>query len=678
MTEFQNERRILIVDDQPEIHETFQRIFRRERKQHVELDDFEARFLDSSQVSGAPKPPHAVYADLPIFNLTHVSSGEEGIHEVQKSIDRNSRFAVAFVDMRMPKGLDGLETIKRLWKIDPEIQVVICTAYSDHTWEDIVNSLGLNDRLLLLRKPFAHDEARQLAMALSEKYRLAIRQKEKMTILKNEVNRRRKAELELRDIAHRDSLTDLPNRPYLIEKLESVLANQGPKRKTFDAILFLDLDNFKIINDSLGHDAGDDLLNQVAVRLQECVRERDASARHTDTGKPLSPSYDKTVRLGGDEFVVLLEQMLHRDDALRVARRIVKRIGEPFEIGDRLVTVGTSVGVAFLDDTLDDAHDALRNADTAMYQAKNTGKGQIAVFDQTMHEAIVARHELEAQLRVALRDERFELRYQPIISLRDGSIQGVEVLSRWCGEDGAYVPPSKFIPIAEEIGLVSEFGEWVLERSMREFGKLIQSFPDLQRPDVYLGVNVSRCQLADPFFVDRLNAIIDRTKFSSALKLEMSENSDARHSERSRQTMHELDEFGIGIHIDDFGKGSSSLRCFHEYPVETVKIDRTFTASIVVDQGHAIIAEAIMKLAHHLSARIVCQGVESPLQLDLLQRWGCDSAQGYLFAPPMTIDGLRSLMLDPMTSRGVQIIRSKPMAPIQFPSAPGNPLFTND
>ncbi|OYP31049.1 EAL domain-containing protein [Rhodopirellula sp. MGV] len=676
MTDFQTERRILIIDDQSQIHETFTRIFRDDRR-HEDLDDFEARFLDT-QPDSMPDDDHFA-SDAPVFSLTHAYSGEIGVETVRKSLEHDMPFSVAFVDMRMPQGIDGLQTIQKIWEIDKEIQVVICTAYSDHTWDDIVDALGYNDRLLLLRKPFAHDEARQLALALSEKYRLAIRQKEKLTTLRKEVDRRRKAESELRDIAHRDSLTDLPNRPYLIAKLESVLADQGPDRETYDALLFLDLDNFKIINDSLGHDAGDELLNQVAMRLQECVREHDTSSRATDSAPEFRfGDNDKTVRLGGDEFVVLLERMIHRDDALRVAQRIVKRICEPFQIGKRLVTVGTSVGVAFLDHNLSDAHDALRNADTAMYQAKNSGKGQIAVFDQTMHDAIVARHELEDQLRTALRDEHFELRYQPIVNLKDGQIQGVEVLSRWRGQDGAYVPPSKFIPIAEEIGLMSHFGEWVLEHSMREFGRLMRSFSEPERPNVYLGVNVSRRQLADPFFANRLSAIIERTQFQWDLKLEMSENSDARHSERSVQTMHELSRMGIGIHIDDFGKGSSSLTCFQEYPVETVKIDRTFTASIVVDQGRAIIAEAIMKLAHHLSAKIVCQGVESPLQVSLLQQWKCDSAQGYLFAPPMTLDGLRSILVDPTTSRGIQLVRSGQIIPIQLPISPGIPFVTRD
>ncbi|MCO8120507.1 EAL domain-containing protein [Stieleria sp. TO1_6] len=668
MTDFETERRILIVDDLTQIHETFTRIFRTTKRKENDLDDFEARFLSDATVT---YPSHSTSS--PVFSLTHAYSGEEAVHEVQKSIDGAIPFSVAFVDMRMPKGMDGLETIKRLWRIDPRLQVVICTAYSDHTWDQIVQSLGYNDQLLLLRKPFEHDEARQLALALSEKSRLAVLQAQKLTILKTEVMRRRKAEMELRDMAHRDALTALPNRPFLLEKLEQVIANQGPKRRSHDSILFLDLDNFKIINDSLGHDAGDDLLNQVAIRLQECVREHDLASRCSDAEDSVSESNgDETVRLGGDEFVVLLEGLEHRDDALRVARRIVQRICEPFNLDDRLVTVGTSVGVAFVDESISDAHEALRNADTAMYQAKNSGKGQIAVFDQTMHDAVVARHELEAQLRVALKEEKFELRYQPIVNLKNGQIQGVEVLSRWRGGDGEFVPPCEFVPVAEEIGLISQFGEWVLERSMREFSALMASLDDAQRPQVYLAVNISRRQLADPFFIDRLQAIIDRAKFKGALKLEMSENGDARHNERTLKTMLELHHSGVGIHIDDFGKGNSSLTCFHDYPIETVKIDRTFTASITRDHGHAIITQAIVKLAHHLLATIVCQGVESPEQLKLLQQWGCDLGQGYFFAPPLDIFELESLLIKPDESVGIKVLKQSIAAPLHLPAATGS------
>ncbi len=594
MTNEQTLRRILIVDDQQEIHDTFNRIFAAKRSDDIALSDFELRFLEEgNEESGATGQHH----NAPQYELDHANSGEQAVQLLQTAVEAETEYAVAFVDMRMPNGMDGMETTERLWEIDPTLHVVICTAYSDHIWEDVLGRLGYNDQLLLLKKPFESDEARQLALALSEKYRLASIQKKKVYDLGREVERRRDAEESMRTMAHRDALTNLPNRPYLIEKLSKIVNRHSAKSAPQDAVLFLDLDNFKIINDSLGHDAGDELLNQVASRLKECVREHDTTSR-------VSNDEGETVRLGGDEFVVLLEQLADPNDAIIVANRIVSRISEPYKLADRLVTVGTSVGVAYINDHVNDANEALRNADTAMYRAKHAGKGQVAVFDQTMHEDVVARMEMEDQLRRAVDEKRFELNYQPIVDLQQGTIQGVEVLIRWKSDSGQNVSPSQFVPIIEEIGLIGQVGEWVLETSMRDITKLIDAIPAGCDRDIYLGVNVSLRQLSDPFFRDRLETILDRTGFDrKRLKLEMVETSDPRHSERALATMLDLHASGVAIQIDDFGKGKSSLTCFQVYPIEAVKIDRSFTASIATDHTHAVITQAIVQLAHHLAQR---------------------------------------------------------------------------
>ncbi|MGB7346532.1 MAG: EAL domain-containing protein [Pirellulaceae bacterium] len=653
-------RRILIVDDQQHIHDTFSRVFvDRAARTDGALNDFEAMFLDEE----GPSACDSNLADSPTYDLAHAHSGESALELVRKSVSEGARFSVAFVDMRMPSGLDGLETTEEIWKIDPDLQVIICTAYSDHTWDDVLARLGCSDRLLLLKKPFERDEARQMAMTMSEKSRLAQAQRLQVHTLQSEVGRRREAENELRVMAHRDALTSLPNRPFLLEHLDQLLMKVGSDKK-YNALLFLDLDNFKIINDSLGHDAGDDLLNQVATRLKECVRFREEDGAEN--------SRDKTVRLGGDEFVVVLEKMAHKEDAFVVARRIVQRISEPFELSGRLVNVGTSVGVAFIDTGIQDAHEALRNADTAMYRAKNSGKGQIAVFDQTMHEAMVARHDLENELRNALENELFEIYYQPIVDLQDGSVKGVEALTRWKKADGTYVSPMEFIPVAEEIGLISHLGEWVFETAMRDFDAMRNSLPAEIDREIYLGVNVSRRQLGDPFFLDRLNKIMEKTGFPRHLvKIEMNEAGDPRHDDRSMDTMLHLHDSGVGIHIDDFGKGKSSLTCFQAYPVETVKIDRSFTASIASDHGHAVITQAIVQLAHHLGAKVVCEGVESECQLQLLRQWGCDAAQGYLFAPALSLNELSAFMRSKVNCEGVRLINEVPMPVLNLPSTPG-------
>ncbi|TWT54163.1 Cyclic di-GMP phosphodiesterase Gmr [Rubripirellula amarantea] len=655
-----NDSQILIVDDQQEIHDTFDRIFGQTVREDHALNDFENRFLGGRQTS-----EFELNSKLSRYKLTHVSCGADAVEQAQRAIDQENGFSVAFVDMRMPSGMDGIETAEALWTVDPDLQIVICTAYSDHSWNEVLERLGCTDRLLLLKKPFESDEARQLAFALREKSRMAKIQRQKVEDLGREIQRRRGAEKQMKQMAHRDALTSLPNRSYLLEKLEKLIRSRKPDSKIEDAVLFLDLDNFKIINDSLGHEAGDDLLNQVAKRLQQCVREHDTATRMID-------DENETVRLGGDEFVVLLENLNERCDAIEVANRIVKRLSEPFSLCERMVNVGTSVGVAFINDQIVDAHVALRNADTAMYRAKNAGKGRIAVFDRTMHDDVVRRMERESQLRRAHEDDRFELHYQPIFNLHTAKIQGVEVLLRWRDDSGEYVSPSEFIPMIEEIGLIQQVGEWVFEHAMSDLGGIENTAPSVVQDDFYLGFNTSPRQLSDPFFVERLDEILLRKKLDRRrLKLEMNEAHDIRHVDQVRRTLLSLHASGVGIQIDDFGKGQSSLMCFQTFPIEAVKIDRSFTRSIASDHSHAVIAEAIVGLAHHLNAKIVAEGVESVEQLRRLQQWGCDAAQGYLFSPPLSPDELKRFLADPSRSEGMRLLRqSQPMIPL--PTADGH------
>ena len=664
MTNNATRRRILIVDDQQPIHDTFQRVFAiKDAHQDVALADFESRFLGND---AAPVSASVESEGMPQFDLDHAHSGLEAIAKVKEAVASGNPYSLAFVDMRMPPGMDGMETTEKLWAIDSRLHVVICTAFSDHAWEDVLTQLGYSDRLLLLKKPFESDEARQLALALSEKARLAGIQERKFDELGREVERRRDAEEAMRVMAHRDALTGLPNRPYLLDRIKQITSVENHQEPR-SAVLFLDLDNFKIINDSLGHDAGDDLLKQVADRLKSCVRAEDITSWSNTDGR-------ETMRLGGDEFVVLLEATTEPQAAVSIARRIVHEISKPFQLGDRFVTVGTSVGVAYIDQRVNDAHEALRNADTAMYQAKHSGKGQVAIFDQTMHDAVVARMDLEDELRQTIDRGSFRLNYQPIVDLTQGTIQGVEVLLRWTRLDGSAVSPAVFIPVLEEMGLISRVGEWVLENSMRDFARLLSEIPQCTSPDMYLAVNVSQRQLSDPFFHEQLESVLERTGFDrNSLRLEMNESNDARSVEQSLNTMQQLHASGVGIQIDNFGKGQSSLNCFQNYPVETVKIDRSFTASIAKEHSHSAITQAIVQLAHNLSARIVAEGVESAEQFHVLRQWGCDAAQGYLFCPPLTCDELGKFLCDPMQSEGMRLFAS-PAAPIA--TSPSLPLPT--
>ncbi len=652
MTKHTSANRLLVIDDHPKIHETFKKIFAHPvRSQKLEKSSPES-LAWRSETPATQTDSYSIQHDTTEFSLVHRCSGESAVNTVRKLAAMEQFFSVAFIDIEMPGGINGIQTTELLWEIDPNLHVVICSGKQNPEYESGLRSLNHQDQLFVLNKPFDAVEARQLAMSLCGKQQRHVAHKACIAKLKTEVQERRKSEESMRKIAHRDSLTNLPNRPYLLEKLNRIVSRPTGQHNAHQAILFLDLDNFKVINDSLGHEAGDDLLNQVAKRIGECVRYDDMTTRVSRDGE--------TVRLGGDEFVVLLEHLSHRHDALSIADRIVENISEPFTVADRKVSVGTSVGIAFLDQSTQDAHEALRNADTAMYRAKNSGKGQVAVFDKTMHEELLERLELESQIRDAVEQESLSLRYQPIVDLQSGKVRGVEVLTRWTTESGQVIPPDQFIPIIEEIGLISRVGEWAIERAAIDLKDLTENLPTACDPNFYLGFNVAHRQLSDPLFFEHLETIISRTGFNRRrLKLEINESGDRRHETQILQNLLNVHGAGIGIQIDDFGKGTSSLTCFQNYPVETVKIDRSFTANIATNHSHSVITQAIVDLAHDLDASIVAEGVESDTQLQLLKQWGCDAAQGFFLSEPLDSESLRALLRNPAQSSGIGILMQK-------------------
>lgn len=650
MTSHQLANRLLIIDDHPKIHDAFEKIFSNanagESTNAPQGDLFGiTSLLDEFRYdSAAPN-----VQTNPQYSLHHANSGEQAVEIVKKVSAQGDLISVAFVDILMPGGMNGIQTTEQLWEIDPNLHIVICSGDQNPKWEKALESLHHRDQLFVLKKPFDTVEVRQLAMSLCGKQARHTAHKACIEKLRTEVQERRKSEESMRKIAHRDSLTDLPNRPYLLEKLNRIVARPQQNSDTHQAILFLDLDNFKVINDSLGHDAGDDLLNQVAKRIGECVRYDDMTTRVSRDGE--------TVRLGGDEFVVLLEQLTHRHDALSIADRIVEKISQPFMIAGRKVSVGTSVGIAFLDHSTRDAHEVLRNADTAMYRAKNAGKGQVAVFDKTMHQELLERLELESKIRDAVENDELTLRYQPIVDLHNGKIRGVEVLTRWITTSGEMIPPDQFIPIIEEIGLIGRVSEWAIERASIDLKELTESLPNSCDPNFYLGFNIARRQLGDPLFYEHLQTIISRTGIHrNRLKIEVNESGDHRNEAQILQNLLNLHDSGIGIQIDDFGKGTSSLTCFQNYPVETVKIDRSFTANITTNHSHSVITQAMVDLAHDLDANIVAEGVESETQLNLLKKWGCDAAQGFLLSEPLDSRSLRRLLQNPAQSDGIRLL----------------------
>jgi len=413
-----------------------------------------------------------------------------------------------------------------------------------------------------------------------------------------------------------DALTELPNRSLFLDRLERQIAICSRHPSRLFAVLFLDLDRFKIVNDSLGHLAGDVLLVAVADRLKTAVRQADTVAR-----------------LGGDEFAILLHEIGEASDATRAADRICEALSEPVVVGGREITVGTSIGIALSSGRYDKAEDFLRNADTAMYQAKASRRARYEIFDEKMRARAVKTLQLETDLRRDVIEHKFELNYQPIISLSTSAILGFEALIRWRRGD-ELVPPSEFIPIAEETGIISTLDGWSREQACRQL--LRWEARSSRLANVSVSVNLSSHQFRVGDICHEIDALLETCALApNQLTLELTESIIIENPETARLAMHKLRDKGVRLALDDFGTAYSSLSYLHRLPFDVLKIDRSFVKEFESSGVEGAIVEAIITLAHRLGIEVTAEGVETRSQLARLRELGCDSAQGYLIAPPL-------------------------------------------
>jgi diguanylate cyclase (GGDEF)-like protein len=420
--------------------------------------------------------------------------------------------------------------------------------------------------------------------------------------------------LEAAHTAHHDFLTGLPNRLLLQDRISQAIAI-APRHSKQVAVLFLDLDGFKHINDSLGHAVGDRLLKSVATRLQEEVRTSDTVSRQ-----------------GGDEFVVLLSEAEEWADASIVAERMVTAIGVAHSIDGQNLHITTSIGISVFPHDGDDAETLIKNADTAMYQAKENGRNSVQFFRPEMNVRAVERQSVEQDLRLALDREEFVLHYQPKIDLASGAVIGAEALIRWCHPTRGLVSPAQFIPIAEQSGLIVPIGRWVLREACRQ----MRTWRDGGMPLLNIAVNVSAVDLRDPGFVDHVFAVLDDSGLDAEfLELELTETVLMKHVDATAAVLQRLRERGVRVSLDDFGTGYSSLSYLHRFPIDSLKIDQSFVNQISVESGGAPIVAAIVSMARTLKLRVVAEGVETAAQLAFLQALACDEAQGYYFSRPV-------------------------------------------
>lgn len=431
-----------------------------------------------------------------------------------------------------------------------------------------------------------------------------------------DVTERKQAEARLRHHALYDSLTQLPNRAFFMERLARSLERASGEPAYHFAVLFLDLDRFKVVNDSLGHMAGDEVLVLVARRLESAVRPGDIVAR-----------------LGGDEFAVLLHEIQERDDATAVAERIHQRLREPHRVDGQEVFTTASVGIALSSAGYDRPEEMLRDADTAMYRAKALGGVRHQMFDHTMHAEAMALLYLETDLRRAVEREEFEVHYQPIVSLESLATVGFEALVRWRHPERGLILPDEFIPLAEETGLIVPIGWWVLREACRTVAEWHTRLRP-QRP-VMLSVNLSARQLMQPDLVEVVQDIVREAGLLGSLRLEITESAIMAHPDAAAEVFHRLRAGGIELCIDDFGTGYSSLSHLHRFPVTLMKIDRSFVRRLGHDDHNLEIVRAIVSLAANLGIEAIAEGVETPLQRDRLLTLGSRLAQGALFSMPL-------------------------------------------
>ncbi len=444
-------------------------------------------------------------------------------------------------------------------------------------------------------------------------------------IITTQEQERRKNEDKVRYQAYHDALTGLPNRVSFGERMDEMIA-RAKRGKNLVGLLFLDLDRFKVVNDSLGHDAGDQLLRVVAKRIHNVARES-----------------DMVFRMGGDEFTVMLENLRHAEDAARVAQRLIDAIAESVQLGNHEMTITVSIGIAIYPTDAADVDALVKGADAAMYRAKQSGRNMYATYTADLNVHAIERFTLEAELQQALKNEEFVLYYQPKVALPGGHIVGMEALLRWNHPRLGLLAPDKFLSILEDTRLIVPVGEWVLRTACKQ-NKLWQ---DAGMMRTRISVNISASQFRDESLVVTISEILQESGLEPRfLELELTEGLLIEDTRGGIDMMNELKEIGVFLSIDDFGSGYSSLNCLNRFPIDILKIDRSFINNLMTDRKDAEITHAIASLARALKLGLIAEGVENEEQLEFLQSHGCDEAQGFLFSHPVPAEEFSQLLVE--------------------------------
>ncbi len=605
--------RVLVVDDECDIRDAYRQIFGQaeDEDRNAARKSLGARLFRGETAAGPERAPRSFIS----FDAEYCDGAEPAVAAVRAALDAGRPFAVVFLDMRMPPGQDGVWAAARIRELDPAVEIVVCTAYSDVDPGDIGGRVPPEDKLSYLQKPFHPHEVRQMAIALASKWR---------------------AERHITRLAYFDALTGLPNREQVHNRLRSAL-EASLKGGRMLAVMYIDLDNFKRINDTLGHAVGDEVLKATAERLR-------GSLRHGNDRTPDAVTIERPGdigRLGGDEFLVILPEITSSDDARIVAERLIAAIQKPMELSANTVVITPSIGIAMAPTDGTDAASLLRHGDLAMYFAKRRWPGSHAFFDVSMNEGMLQRYTIEGKLRGALERGELSLHYQPQIDMATGKIAGMEALLRWTNDELGVVPPTDFIPIAEDCGLIIPIGEWVLRTACAQARTWQEEGLAVQR----MAVNIAGQQFAMPNFVEFVRGVLAETGLEPAmLELEITESMVMTDEARSARLLAELRGLGVSVAIDDFGTGYSNFQRLQNLAIDRLKMDRSFVRDLSESADDGAIAAAIISVANALKVGVVAEGVESFAQLRFLQDHQCSQAQGFLLSRALPAGEARLLL----------------------------------
>ncbi|WP_434703698.1 EAL domain-containing protein [Pseudomonas sp. Z1-12] len=592
-------RRILVVDDTPAIHQDFRKILSPSAGLDDSLDDTESLLFGTPQVSRLQ------------FQIDSAYQGEEALELVKRAQAEGQPYALVFADMRMPPGWDGLQTIERLWEADPRLQIALCTAFSDYSWETMSERIEFDDQLLILKKPFDTLEIRQMASAMTWKWQLAQDAARKMRSLERTIEERVQELLKVSHLLQYDVLTELPNSMLLGDRLTQAMA-QCRRHDRQLAVMFLGLDRFKRINNALGHPVGDEMLKRVARTLATVVRESDSVFRY-----------------GSDEFVVVLGDIIDPQQIKGVADKLLAAISSPQPIDGHDLSVTASLGISVYPSDGFDAVALIKKAETAMRNVKETGPNDYRFFTEDMNRRARQQQTIESGLRLGLQRKEFVLHYQPKLDLKSGKVVGVEALVRWDRPGHGMVYPSDFIPVAEDSGLIVPLSQWVLQEACQQ---ACRWQAEGMRP-LYLSVNVSAIDFRQRGFVEGIARTLKETGLEpTQLELEITESVLMQNVDTTVAILKAIKQLGIRLAIDDFGTGYSSLSYLQKFPVDVLKIDQSFVGDLSIDSNDAKLVSTIISLGKSLNLHIIAEGVETLEQLEFLKQHQCEEVQGYYFS----------------------------------------------